>query len=219
MKNNAQRFTINPTIKVNTDSNEKYAENVYEICKRLRLFPFHIVQIGAANSGEFEFMDFIKMGSKAILFEPHPTFYKELIDKWGKIDNITIYDIGIYNQVGKFKFYEKWASSCLEECSKIPLILHYDQKFDENNIFFANCALFSGFDEGNIDLLLIDSNGAEWYCLEKLISRPTIICIETHYIYRNYVNPYIQKIDAWMVLNDYIIYAKNESDTVFLRTK
>ena len=219
MKNDLQKFTINPIVKTAIDPELKLAEDVFELCRRVRFIPETIVQIGAANAGDFEFMPFIERGSKAILLEPHPEFYKILKEKWGGINNISIFECGIYNKVGKFKFYEKWAATCLEECSKNANYLPDDQVFDENEVFFANCCLFSGFDNGEIDLLLVDTNGAEWYVLEELKSRPKIICLETHYIYRNYKTLFIEKIYAWMTLNNYIIYAKNESDTVFMRIK
>lgn len=218
----AQKFNLNFSIQENGGLNiqplkePKLVNDIFAICQHLNFIPKNICQVGASNSGEFEFMEFIDKGSKAILFEPHPEFYDELVEKWGDNPNINIFQLGIYNKIGKFRFYEKWASTCLEECALIPGLLNEPIKIGDR-YFYANCAFISGFDDGTIDLLLIDSNGAEWYCLEKLISRPKIICIETHYVYNDYKNPFLSKIWGWMDINNYRPFAVNESDTVFIK--
>ena len=51
----------------------------------------------------------------------------------------------------------------------------------------------SKFDEGNIDVLFLDTEGTEWFVLKHLLSRPTIITVEVGDNV-NYVNPYIEKI-------------------------
>ena len=219
MKNILQKFTINPSVKVKAKGEDGLAEDVWELCDIINFIPQKIVHVGAAGCHtEPTFLNAIK-NSYVILFEPKIEFYNELIEAFSDKKNVSIFNIGIYNKIGKFKFYNKWATTCLEECIKIPDLLSEKDSFDENDTFFANCALFSGFDDGRIDFLAIDTNGAEWYCLEKVISRPAIICIETHYTYRNYRNPFINQIYRWMYDNHYVKYAINESVTVFLRIK
>jgi hypothetical protein len=171
-------------------------------------------------------MKFIEAGAKALLFEPHPDFYQEICQKWDNIPGISIFDLGIHNKVGRFKFYEKWASTCLEECLESCLPRSNNFKPDEieeikreNKHFYCNCILFDGIDDGNIDLLYLDCQGAEWYCIERMKSRPGVICVETHYIFTAYQNPYLEEITTWMDLNHYILAAANESDSIFLLNK
>jgi hypothetical protein len=55
-------------------------------------------------------------------------------------------------------------------------------------------------DPADIDILLVHVEGAEYYVIKHLLSRPKIIVLETHY--RNFVNPYMREIDHWMAGND-----------------
>ena len=48
-----------------------------------------------------------------------------------------------------------------------------------------------------------------------MVSRPNIISIETHGGY--YTNPYIKDIKRWMNHNRYIIWFKDNSDSVFVK--
>lgn len=214
-KNQYQKFTIRNEIQVLVDNDNKTAEDVTELCDRICFHPRKILQVGAANSGDLEYMKFIEQGATAILIEPHPKFYAELVGKWGNIPNITIFNVGVADKVGKFKFIEAWASTCLAEYAKIPKLAK--DLPDLNNTFECNCQLISGFDEGDIDLLYIDANGADFYSLKHLVSKPIMISIETHNIHNNYENHMIKHIDAWGILNNYTIMAFNESDTVYIK--
>ena len=58
----------------------------------------------------------------------------------------------------------------------------------------------SELDPGDIDVLVLDLEGAEWWALSTMISRPEIILIE---LYEN--NQYIEEIRQWFFDNDYEI--------------
>ena len=88
-------------------------------------------------------------------------------------------------------------------------------KIDNNKKIEVECKLFSDIDKGDIDLLSIDTEGSEWYVLLTIISRPKVISIETHGKY--YINPFIKEIKNWMIENDYEIWFKDKSDTVYFK--
>jgi len=221
--NNEQKFHILPNIRVD-NTIPRIFENVTEMCKALGFIPKKICQVGAAEADELQYIEFVNNGAKALLFEPNPEFFKLLKEKYKNNHNISLFEIGIYNRVGKFKFYERWAGTFLSEVNSPPvrsqninLLDRPGYSNDEKDAFYCECAKFNGFDDGDIDLFLIDTEGAEWECIEQMISRPRIMCIETHYIYSKYKNPHLDKILNWMSENNYILFAQNESDSVFLK--
>ena len=65
----------------------------------------------------------------------------------------------------------------------------------------------------DIDILCVDTEGAEWFVLKNLISRPKIITLETHGI--RYTNPYLSEIMQWMKDNNYLPIGRDSSDTIF----
>ena len=48
-----------------------------------------------------------------------------------------------------------------------------------------------------------------------MLSRPNIISIETHGGY--YINPYINEIKQWMTEYNYILWFKDNSDSVYIK--
>ena len=77
------------------------------------------------------------------------------------------------------------------------------------------CKRFDEIDDGTIDLLSVDVEGSEWYVIKNLVSRPAVISVETHGAL--YSNPNLEKITGWMKNNDYIIWYKDRSDTVYVK--
>jgi len=81
--------------------------------------------------------------------------------------------------------------------------------------FSVKAILFSEIDKGSFDLISIDIEGAEWFVIKHLVSRPNVISVETHGKY--YTNPYLYEIKSWMKTNNYEEWYKDESDTVFVK--
>jgi len=216
LKNQYQKYTFVDHLQFEENNDDRQANDIKDLCKKLHFSPKVILQVGAANSGELEYLEFINDGAKALLFEPNPEFFKDLKNRYGNHPNIALYQLGIWKVAGKFKFYEKWAGTFLSEQPKSPTEIIDNYIRNENDTFWCECANIKGFDNGNIDLLLIDAEGVEFDILTDLKSKPIIICVETHYIYKKYKHPQFDKILAWMTINNYFTLATNESDTVFV---
>lgn len=76
-------------------------------------------------------------------------------------------------------------------------------------------ATIDEFDDGQVDILAVDVEGCEYWSLHTLVSRPRLICLETHG--GQYVNPMLDQIVDWMRMNGYGVAAQSESDTLFAR--
>lgn len=58
-------------------------------------------------------------------------------------------------------------------------------------------------DEGDIDVLVLDAEGAEWPILRELVSRPKVLRIELHPDDARYPNPHHDKIMVWLKEHGY----------------
>jgi len=96
-----------------------------------------------------------------------------------------------------------------------PAIVNDHYTVSKENTFEVPCRVFSELDDGTIDLLSVDIEGGEWYVIKHLLSRPSVISIETHGKY--YTNPFIREINAWISTNGYRVWYKDLSDTVFVK--
>ena len=86
---------------------------------------------------------------------------------------------------------------------------------NEEDKFTAKSLKFSEIDNGGFDLLSVDIEGAEWYVIKHMQSRPAVISLETHGKY--YVNSKAVEINTWMAKNGYSIWYKDKSDTVYVK--
>ena len=93
-------------------------------------------------------------------------------------------------------------------------MINDDFDLQQTKKFTADAKLFSEIDDGTIDLISIDTEGSEWFVIKNMKSRPTVISIETHG--GMYVNPYLGDLLNWMLENDYILWYKDGSDSVFV---
>ncbi|MDQ7057245.1 MAG: FkbM family methyltransferase, partial [Ghiorsea sp.] len=87
-------------------------------------------------------------------------------------------------------------------------------KVSESDSFIAEAKRFNEIDDGTIELLSIDTEGSEWFVIKNMISRPSVIPIETHG--GTYTNPYLSEIQQWLSKNHYQLWYKDKSDSVYV---
>lgn len=137
------------------------------------------------------------------LFEPNPFAYAQLVDMLHHRGNFKIlnYAIGDFN--GKIDIYLNDNFSFLKNIQSPTTV----QSFSEGSISLetrqVNCYKIDYFDDGKIDHLILDMEGAEWFALKYLLSRPQFIDIKLSDSSKNYTNPYIEQIAEWLVVNNY----------------
>ena len=183
-----------------------------------------IFEIGVGEINSCRTKIFWDSGIECHLFEPNPILYKDLIDKSKNYKNVHVYNLAITNKSGEEEIL------LINNCSYIdgiesPMILNhginteYTESVEKVKI---KTETIDKFDTGDIDILLIDTEGCEWFVLEKLISRPKQIAIETNTLGQNgnlIYNKYIDKILFWMWKNNYQLALKDENDSHFMKMK
>lgn len=211
-------------------------DNLYGICKQLNFKPKKCLEIGAAHPLTTQLKEFIADGTECILVEGSPRLAFCLREGWNFNDfkeswpnppngpyanpgfkdlkNVTLHNVAITDAEGDVKFYECNASSFVGGVTSPAKINDHYTENDKDSCIVKGVKI-SSIDPGDIELLAADCEGSEWYCLSSLISRPKLICLETHG--QNYRNPYLKEIARWMQDNNYSIIHQTESDTLFLK--
>lgn len=207
IRNNLQRFRLNI-----------YTHDVVGLCDLIRFTPKKIIEAGIGTTDGVQSLEFLLNGAEGILFEPHPSFYNELKTDLTPYPNIQVLNKGIYKESGVVKFYEKWACTFIDEMYDYSgAKIQDDYTKDEKDSFFCAVDTIDNYDNGDIDLLCMDCESCEWFVLEKLKSRPTVIQIETHSFYSDYKPFNIEGIEDWFKNNNYRVMATNESDSIYVR--
>ncbi|NOU47045.1 MAG: hypothetical protein HOO86_08290 [Bacteroidales bacterium] len=193
----------------------KGAIRLYNKLKRKQYMPKNICEIGVYLPQESNVIEFINRDISTTLVEADPNYIIEIEKFFANRKNITIIEAAVYDFHGKIELCRRDSSTFISQLEASPALINDNCKINENEVFIANSIQFSEIDSGGFDLISIDIEGAEWFVIKHMVSRPDIISIETHGKY--YTNPKITDILDWMKTNDYLIWYKNESDSVFVK--
>ena len=177
--------------------------------------PHHVAEIGVFLPEDSNIYDFIIAGVKSTLVEPDPRSARANKEHFHGRDNVTLHTVAVYHTEGKVQLAQRQASTYVTDLTSSPAIVNDGYHLDEKDTFTVDAVTFDTIDDGTIDVLGIDVEGCEWFVLEKMKSRPTVLSIETHGAM--YINPHIKEIDAWLQSNVYTPWYRTESDTVYVR--
>jgi FkbM family methyltransferase len=174
-----------------------------------------VCEVGVYLPETSNVIDFIFDGVQTILVEPDTKSIAAIKTFFAQYQNITLYPYAIYDYNGTVKLAKAEASTFISELKASPALINDAYKITEATSYEVPCRIFSEIDTGNIDLLSIDIEGAEWYVLKNMKSQPKILSVETHGNF--YQNPFLTEIENWISQHDYQIWYKDQSDTVYLK--
>ena len=159
------------------------------------------------------------------LFDPiteHMDQFRNYIKRFN-IKNTHIHECCIGDKDGKVDIYECFEHSMILglEGPNINKKQSPETYFGEKpvKIVSKDCFRISEFDKGNIDVILIDIEGGEWFVLKHLVSRPSMIWIELceNYGGGDFTNEHTDKILQWMDINGYQAIQKLDLDVLFVK--
>ncbi len=159
-------------------------------------------------------IDYIEEGVKTTLVEANPEFVGKIEDRFTGYHNVQLHPKAVHHTKGILSFYKRGPSTFASDVLS-PAIINDQYQAIEGDRFEVEAVTFDSIDNGDIDLLSIDIEGAEWNVLMHLKSRPKVISVETHGKY--YTNPELKKIKDWMFTEGYTLWFKDKSDSVFVK--
>lgn len=153
----------------------------------------------------------IDHGKNVVLFEPKPTAAEDIRKNIEGKSNVTFHEVALANFNGTQNLYVDDEASAYLEAVKEP----NDRTINHSKVIKVEVKKISEFDEGNIDVLMMDAEGSEALILETLKSRPRCIIAEVDKT--GYTKDKGADIYAWMGTNGYIFLEKCGSDALFVR--
>lgn len=188
---------------------------LYKKLKAKNFAPTRICEVGVFLPEESNVLQFIQEGIATTLVEADPNFVIQMKNYFKDQRNVTIVEAAVFDDNGTVELCRRDSSTFISTLEKSPVIINNGYRVDEEDKFSAKAIKFSEVDDGDFDLLSVDIEGAEWYVIKHMISRPAVISIETHGKY--YINSKITEISTWMTNNSYRIWYKDKSDTVYVK--
>lgn len=147
-----------------------------------------------------------------ILFEPQRDYYAQLVAAAQGRSNVTIHNVAIGDNDGVAQFYDEGTSSSLVGVAS-PSFQHKGET--ERTGYEVEVRRISDYDFGQIDVLRADIEGAEWFALKHLVSRPAEIVVETYNDLGTYINPFLYEIMRWGREQGYQLVSVQDSDFMF----
>lgn len=177
--------------------------------------PKHVAEVGVYHPATSNVYDYIQRGVRCTLVEPDPRSVELIRQQFGKRKNVTLHPVAVYDFNGKVELVQREASTYVSELPVSPAIVNDGYRLDAKDKLVVETKTFNEIDDGAIDLLSVDVEGSEWFVIKHMVSRPSVISLETHGAI--YVNPHLHEILAWMKANDYLLWYKGKRDSVFVK--
>lgn len=120
--------------------------------------------------------DLIKNGWKGFLLEPSPTAFKKLKSLYENNDDVKIFEFGIANETGTFKFYESGGYKDGDDVALMSSLIDTekirwgnDTNWKEVNAkFYTFKDFISQIEEKTFDYITIDAEGYDFEILKQI---------------------------------------------------
>jgi FkbM family methyltransferase len=176
-----------------------------------------IWEVGVGEIDQSRTLQFIGTDIECHLFEPNPVSFEGIKNKLDKEANFKLYNFALGSKDKETNFYLARGSSFIEGLVS-PEVAGNPNAEKEKEKITIDIKDVRKFDNGDIDILLIDTEGSEYDIIRSLISRPQKIIVEMYSFGVKYKNPFFDEIMGWMNINGYTITNQNE-DFIFERIK
>ncbi len=151
-------------------------------------------------------------GRNFTFVEPNPLFYTRALELYPKAK---IYHAAIVANIATPTVAIQLAGedTHLASVRDCPV---FHRGFSPGNLIEVPAITFDLIDTG-FDSVILDMEGAEWFALMNMKSRPRILMIETHSSKTSYQNPFIGEIQQWTADNGYEEIYRGVSNTIWIR--
>lgn len=172
-----------------------------------------IFEIGVGEYSQCRTLPYVNTNNECWLFEPNPISFNQIQENLSQYPNFRLFNYAIGSENKKSYLYLAKGSSFIEgaESPEKKVYPNAEDLLKKHEIEIKN---IQEFDDGSIDILLLDTEGTEFDIIKNLISRPKQIAVEMYSFGVKYKNPYFNKIIDWMSKNNYKITSENE-DFIF----
>lgn len=175
--------------------------------------PTHVGEVGVHLPTDSNVYEWITAGVRATLVEADPLTVQQIHAHFGARPAMTVHAVAACDFHGEVELRRAGPSTFIRGLNS-PAVVNDGCDETVGDVFHAPARLFSEIDDGTLDLLSIDVEGAEWFVIKHLKSRPAVLSVETHGA--RYVNPHRADIEAWTRANGYVVWYLDRTDTVYV---
>ena len=190
-------------------------DRLFNACKKQGLTFQHVAEIGMYYPETANTLDFIAQGCRATIVEADPLIATKIKEYFASQPGIELHQVAVWDKNEPVTLYRSNASTFIGKLENTPALVNDAYQFQEQDRFETSGVTFNTLDDGTIDLLVIDIEGADWFVLKYLVSRPLVISLEIQA--GNYINPFMNEIKGWFETNGYQRWFLNDTDAVYYK--
>jgi len=193
-----------------------HSKKIFELISKAGMTISKAAEIGVYNFETSAIKPLIEHGIKCDLYEAIPTYCEEIEKAIASFQHTKLVNCAVADYNGEMTLYLAGPSTFNATQRESPAINHDKLDVTKATPIIVQCRDFQDLDIGDYDYVSVDVEGGEFNILKRMTSRPAVINLETQS--RDYVNPRLGSITDWMVENDYKIWFRNDTDTLFIKS-
>ncbi|MCP4540273.1 MAG: FkbM family methyltransferase [Chloroflexi bacterium] len=180
--------------------------------------PRVVLEAGIGSTSTCRTFSYWEPRVRCLLFEPSLRLHRDIAICAAEYPNVEIHWAAIHDSFGTCDFIDMGnGGSCLGDVtprSTRPKVLAREPNATVPKVRLDH------FDTGDIDLALLDMEGAEWFAVKHLVSRPKAIIIEMLWEdNETYRHPHHDELMQWFSDNGYIEHSRDPHDIMFLKER
>lgn len=181
--------------------------------------PKLVCEVGVNEPDKCSVADFIRDGIEAILVEPLPWCAENLRRAF---PTACVLQAVCGDSEGKVILYDRgegsWIGDVPQGTAPDEHENHSALKREGFNPAFVReveSITFDKIDPGTIDILCVDTEGAEWFVVKRMVSVPRLVRLETHFTHSGWKNPFTNEIHSAMLMQRYTKLGEDVSDSLW----
>ena len=191
-------------------------EKIFDLVARLGITIKKAAEIGVYTFESSAIKPFIMHGVECDLYEAIPSYCQKIKEEVAPFPNVRLINCAVGDYNGEMILCLAGPSTFNAQQKESPAINHDKLDITKASSISVPCRDFHDLDRGEYDYVSIDVEGGEFNILDRMISRPVIINLETQS--RDYINPKLGSITDWMIENGYKVWFRNDTDTLFIKS-
>jgi FkbM family methyltransferase len=172
----------------------------------------HVVEIGC--TGHLSMKSFLEEADRIQVFEPVPQHVERIKEIYKDEPKVEVHQVALWKEDGPLKMNYLGQTSFVQGLES-PVVANFQYQPLPEHELVVEGRRFDHYDDGSIEVIEIDAEGAEWYVLQCMKSRPIMISVEMEW--HNYRNPFFAEIRAWMSDNRYAEYDYDKANWIYWR--
>lgn len=160
----------------------------------------------------------IENATSFYLFEPDIHSFRGLDVLFRDKANWHVFNVAVGCETKLTQLYQKSGSSFIAG-TRAPEVCHNPRAEQVLQPRSVTVVAMRDIDPGDIDVLLLDTEGGEYPVLRDMVSRPKEIVIEMHSFGSNYTNPHYNEILEWCSAAGYELTATSDNGEDYTFTR